>query len=426
MSHKLVDEVGPALVRRWGDEVVRDVAARAFTANELAEIGTDQPDPDQTRLAYGCTIVGVVGTSTALGVLQIGDGDVVCVAADRQVARAPLPTDPANVANITSSLSQAKPLDSLRVGVIDLTADPQLLVWASTDGYGGAFTDPQWWRQVGEDLAERAARLTPEQIKQRIPGWLREPAEVAGDDTTMAVLLRRPPPQPGRPSTSGRDTPTLQLSDRAQRTQLASSRLRDVGYPVHQGSWRDPRPGGRSRSRRFSWAAMVAGLVLAAALGFFSGLQVGAGGQVAPVPVPYPQVSALPNPTPPPALPNGSFVLGSDQRAVMVTTDAASSTQHPLEERPFVGHSPWEIRGTALRFTPPEGNPKPIELHQKLAAFTVHSGRVWVLTANGSQVWWLDENDSCLYGEVKCRPVCIPVGPQGRCPPPAVPAETLL
>ena len=60
----------------------------------------------------------------------------------------------------------------------------------STDGFGGAFTSSDWSAEVGADLVRAIDGRSPSDVAAAIPEWLSEPADVAGDDATMAVLLR--------------------------------------------------------------------------------------------------------------------------------------------------------------------------------------------------------------------------------------------
>jgi hypothetical protein len=190
VRRRLVDDAGPALVERWRAEVAADADRRPFSPEELGLIGADPPGLSDRALwlAYGCTLVAVAANADVLIVFQIGDGDCILVSRDQVVSR-PLPEDPTNRGNVTSSLSQAEPLESLRCAAVDLGRQPQLLALVASDGFGGAYAEADWWHQVGRDLAHRSERLTPEELGARLPDWLAEPARVGGDDATMALLV---------------------------------------------------------------------------------------------------------------------------------------------------------------------------------------------------------------------------------------------
>src|SRR3954447_2290294 len=196
LEHALRDLAAPQIVARWRDCVRDDAADHPFSEAERTAVGASTIDAAVTRLAHGTTLVAVCGTPSSVGLLAIGDGDGVVVGIDGSSVSRPLPDDPANVAHITSSLSQSDPIRAVRVAVVDLETQPLRLAWASTDGFRGAFVDPEWWLQGGIDLSERASRLRPHEIADRIPDWLGEPADVAGDDATMVILLADPAPGP--------------------------------------------------------------------------------------------------------------------------------------------------------------------------------------------------------------------------------------
>jgi hypothetical protein len=124
-----------------------------------------------------------------MGIAQIGDGDAVAVFVDGGVVR-PLPEDPVLDGIHTTSMSQADAVGSMRVSVIDLDARPLALALAVTDGFAAPQVDGVgWWRQVGDQLATHLREHGSGWIRDRLPGWLEEPARTGGDDTTMGILL---------------------------------------------------------------------------------------------------------------------------------------------------------------------------------------------------------------------------------------------
>ncbi|MEY2589291.1 MAG: hypothetical protein QOJ67_1275 [Acidimicrobiaceae bacterium] len=369
---------GPQLVERWRAAVVDDARARPFSAEELAAIGTTAPTAEQTLLAYGTTLSVVCGSPSAMGALAIGDGDVVMVAADGTSVSRPLPDDPDNVGNVTSSLSQREPLDSLRVATVDLQAHPMLLGWASTDGYGGAFVADAWWRDVGVDLAERAVRLPPEQIEARIPEWLAEPAEVAGDDATMAILLRTAaaptPPVPPAP-------PVPPIDEQAR----AGARTAVLTPPVAG----DTTPTSRSRPRSNTTYALIAVLAIGLiALGYLIGKRLTETGA-------------------------STFTLAGNGAAVEIDPSAPSAKHVTAEVAALVGLEAtdpsgvtWTMDGTTLVRTAPDGSSKKITLPTEVVALVVNDNRLWLLSKDAKQVLFLPINtdctgDLCLPGILK-------------------------
>lgn len=185
-ASSLLGPTPTALVERW----------RAKIAQHLAENPFDAAEEDRCRTgaegiwsAYGTTVLAAVADSTTLGVLQIGDGDVVVVHGPGDVVR-PLPEDPANLGTLTSSLGQPDPLASVRTAVVDVATTPVALTWLCTDGFGSARVDQHmWWREVSHDLARFLGEFGPAWVEEHLPGWLEEPATVGGDDVTVGLLM---------------------------------------------------------------------------------------------------------------------------------------------------------------------------------------------------------------------------------------------
>lgn len=186
LRRALLDLSAP-LVRQWRQRVVEDSLARPFLDDEAQWLGGDS---EQDRVvAYGSTVVAVVATADALGFLQLGDGDAVLAFGDGEVLR-PLPEDPRLDGVRTTSLCQEDALSSLRVSAVDVAARPVSLAFVSTDGFGASRLDADgWWRQVGAELGGHLGAHGPDWVESRLADWLVEPAEVGGDDTTVAVVV---------------------------------------------------------------------------------------------------------------------------------------------------------------------------------------------------------------------------------------------
>jgi len=122
---------------------------------------------------------------------QIGDGDILAVAADGTVCR-PLPPDDTPVGNETASLSDLDPAASLRVVSVSAEAVPPLVV-LSTDGYANSFRSDRDFLQVGSDLLKMIREEGFEPIADALPEWLTEASAIgSGDDITLGLLYRPP------------------------------------------------------------------------------------------------------------------------------------------------------------------------------------------------------------------------------------------
>ncbi|KRB74987.1 hypothetical protein ASE01_16575 [Nocardioides sp. Root190] len=181
----LVRAAGAGLVDTWTAKVEHHLAAHPYSEAE-DELGASA---DHLR-AYGSTILATAAIGSLVVFLQIGDGDSVLVSARGEASR-PLPEDPDLDGLHTSSLCQPRPLDALRVAVVDPDIEDVALVFLCTDGFGRARVDSDgWWRQTGEQLLEFSRSRGLNWIHEQLPEWLAEPAQIGGDDTTMALLVR--------------------------------------------------------------------------------------------------------------------------------------------------------------------------------------------------------------------------------------------
>ena len=66
-----------------------------------------------------------------------------------------------------------------------------MLAFQCTDGFGSSRVDATgWWQQTGEELVRFGREHGLGWVAEQLPGWLVEPAQVGGDDTTLAILSR--------------------------------------------------------------------------------------------------------------------------------------------------------------------------------------------------------------------------------------------
>ncbi|WP_246142605.1 protein phosphatase 2C domain-containing protein [Nocardioides rubriscoriae] len=183
-------EVDPAAVAvdavsAWRRAVLEHVAAHPLRSDE-ARRGPLVP--------YGTTLVALAVSDDRLVALQVGDGDTVVVRASGRAWR-PLPDDPDGDGVRTASLCQPDPMSSLRTATVDLAADaadqddPVVLAMVCTDGFGKARADPDtWWSTTARDLAATVRDGGLDALRARLPADVGDPAQVGGDDTSIAVV----------------------------------------------------------------------------------------------------------------------------------------------------------------------------------------------------------------------------------------------
>jgi serine/threonine protein phosphatase PrpC len=182
----IVGDVAASIVETWRAKVAHHREANPYSEAEL----TAQGAADDPLRPYGTTLLAAAVAGDLLVFLQIGDGDTVMVDARGEASR-PLPDDPQLDGVHTTSLVQPDPLASLRVSVVDAGVEEIVLAFLCTDGFGGSRVDADgWWRQTGQQLVDFGRSRGLDWVRDQLPEWLEEPAQVGGDDTTMAILVR--------------------------------------------------------------------------------------------------------------------------------------------------------------------------------------------------------------------------------------------
>jgi hypothetical protein len=186
------------LVRGWQAAVDRRLARRPFTEAEVAPLDAPgrQAVEAHPALAYGSTLLSVILTPAAILYFQLGDGDLLTVAADGSVAR-PLPPDARLLGNETTSLCAPRAADDVRVYCQTLAGAPPALILAASDGYANAFRDDAGFLQVARDLWDLLRTEGEAAVRPHLRGWLDEASQQgSGDDISVAILWRDIPSGP--------------------------------------------------------------------------------------------------------------------------------------------------------------------------------------------------------------------------------------
>ncbi|MBX3050601.1 MAG: protein phosphatase 2C domain-containing protein [Caldilineaceae bacterium] len=185
------------LVRRW-QERVRLFTRRYPLAPDDPGLGAaDSPageeaaKPVDSLTPYGATLVAALLTERFHLYLQLGDGDILTVAADGTVSRPALPVDARLLGNETTSLCMANAATSVRMVFQPMLGEPPALVLLSTDGYANSFVDGASFEQVGADLltALRSDGVDGlAGVGEQLPDWLTQTSAAgSGDDISVAI-----------------------------------------------------------------------------------------------------------------------------------------------------------------------------------------------------------------------------------------------
>lgn len=176
----------PAVVGRWREAVLADVAADPFTDAEQDQ----RRRGDDPTIAYGSTLLLCVALREWLILTQIGDGDVVGVRTDG-TATMPIPVDPQLDGLVTTSLCGPDAAADFRIGVVNVASTPLLAALLATDGYGNAQVVERWPDSFSKDLAWLLRDRDTGWIAGQLPAWAARCASAEGsaDDTTVALLI---------------------------------------------------------------------------------------------------------------------------------------------------------------------------------------------------------------------------------------------
>ncbi|MEJ7616945.1 MAG: PP2C family serine/threonine-protein phosphatase [Pyrinomonadaceae bacterium] len=184
------------LVKRWRSVVEADLAREPLQETEFARL--IEKDGARARalveanpyLAYGATLLAVALTSSFALYMQLGDGEILNVAAAGDVTQ-PLPEDARLLANETTSLCLPKAAEDFRFSVQALTNPPPAIILLTTDGYANSFSTAAGFHQVGGDLISMMRADGFDAVNRSVKSWLEEATQAgSGDDCTLALIVR--------------------------------------------------------------------------------------------------------------------------------------------------------------------------------------------------------------------------------------------
>lgn len=214
------ENISRTLVQNWRNAVAADVQIKPFTTEEQPLLPRNQ----EPYLAYGSTLLVAVLTTSALLLMQLGDGDILVVSADGQVER-PIAADPRLIGNETTSLCGKDAWRQFRAAVWPLTLQPALIILAS-DGYANSFKDEASFLRVGSDLLAMIQQAGLTAVAASLPSWLQEASAMgSGDDVTVGLMYAQAKP-PSRYVLASKRPMTKRASLATQREALKRKRTR--------------------------------------------------------------------------------------------------------------------------------------------------------------------------------------------------------
>jgi|GEM_PF-366182 len=195
------------ITRRWLAAVSRHLKDHPITSEELDTL-EKQRDPKARRtieknpqVAYGATLLSVLITPGFILYMQLGDGDILTVADNGEVAR-PMTRDPRLMANETTSLCMDEAWREVQIRFQALYGPHPALILLSTDGYANSFVNEDAFLKAGTDILDILRTDGLEVVEQNLSGWLEDASRAgSGDDITMgivfpAAILSVPAPTP--------------------------------------------------------------------------------------------------------------------------------------------------------------------------------------------------------------------------------------
>jgi hypothetical protein len=181
------------VVSVWLAAVHSDLDGNPFSEAELASLEAEEGAEaraevvETPELAYGATLLAAGVTDRVMLYLQLGDGEILSVAANGTTTR-PLPPDERLIANQTTSLCQPEAWRDFRSAWAIAPGLPSLVL-LSTDGYANSFRTDEDFLKIGQDYLEIIRQQGIASLAEELPSILTEATQQgSGDDITLAVL----------------------------------------------------------------------------------------------------------------------------------------------------------------------------------------------------------------------------------------------
>ena len=182
-----------SLVDNWLAAVSSDLENRPLTEEELHNLEARKGAQSRLAvenepvLAYGATLLVAAATESLMVLLQLGDGEILCVSNDGQTTR-PMPDDPRLSGSETTSLCEPEAWREFRSAWLAAPEWPALVLLA-TDGYPNSFRSADDFVRIGAQYLGMIRDRGIENVTGELPQILSEASHHgSGDDITLAIL----------------------------------------------------------------------------------------------------------------------------------------------------------------------------------------------------------------------------------------------
>lgn len=186
--------IARVIVERWREAVLADVRCEPMSRERIEyenqDTGLDEDADAVDLLAYGTTLLVVAVAGDHLACWQIGDGDMLLLHDDGEVALL-VPGDPRLLGNATTSLSADAAENDFRSSKSYLGDRCAALLLIATDGYRNSFRNGDGLHEAARDFAGLLRERGADYVHAQLKAWLTETTTLgSGDDITVALIHR--------------------------------------------------------------------------------------------------------------------------------------------------------------------------------------------------------------------------------------------
>lgn len=268
-------ELQKSLADNWLAAVSSHLENLPLTEEELQKLETLEGSESRLAvekepvLAYGATLLVAAATDSLMVLLQLGDGEILCVSSEGDTTR-PMPHDPRLSGNETTSLCQPEAWREFRSASF-LPPEWPALVLLATDGYPNSFSSGEDFLKIGPHYLAAVRNEQIGSLTEELPQILSEASQHgSGDDITLAILHRERETTPAGTYTAPGDSavPDGRRLRTEEHRELIDNSRRGTEDLLISGSGEESRTVNRTLRLIFFLLVVV---VIAASIYFFMG-----------------------------------------------------------------------------------------------------------------------------------------------------------